>query len=160
MNGNGQTSIQQHSVKVSCSAVSKFMIRLLRHEKNIPREDDGAVRVDDLIEEFKVKFVGTLLWIVDAWVSFLAKGGEKKRFQYCLNPSSDKFLYFRAVQGHIREVILLIHCCKTMYCCWMTLQSTSTTSGTLSKCTPLSKVDWSQEEKASEGTGSQCSSQP
>ena len=44
----------------SCFAVSKFMIRLLRHDKNIPREDDGAVRFDDLIEEFKVKFVATL----------------------------------------------------------------------------------------------------
>ena len=46
-----------------------------------------------------------------------------------------------------------------MYCYRMTLPSTSTTSGTLSKCTPLSKVDKSQEEKASEGTGSLCSSQ-
>ena len=41
---------------------------------------------------------------MDSWclVSFLAKGeGEKKRFQYCLNPySSDKFMYFWAIQGH------------------------------------------------------------
>ena len=47
-----------------------------------------------------------------------------------------------------------------MYCYRTTFPSTSSTSGTLSKCSPLSKVDWSQEEKASEGTGSQCSSQP
>ena len=72
-----------------CFAVSKFMIRLLRHDKNITREDDGAVRFDDLIEEFKVKFVGTSEWTVDAWTTFLAKGGgPKKRFQYCLNPNS------------------------------------------------------------------------
>ena len=31
-------------------AVFKLMIRLLRHEETIPREGDGAVRVDDLIE--------------------------------------------------------------------------------------------------------------
>ena len=33
---------------------------------------------------------------------FLAKGeGQKKRFQYCLNPHSSRhFLYFRAIQGH------------------------------------------------------------
>ena len=76
------------------------MIRLLRHEKNIPRDDDGAVRFDVLIEEFKVKFVGTLQWTVDDWENCLAEGaGEKKRFQYCLNPcSSDKFLYFRGIQ--------------------------------------------------------------
>ena len=46
-----------------CFAVSKFMIRLLRHEGNIPREDDGAVRFDDLIEKFKVKFAGTSIWL-------------------------------------------------------------------------------------------------
>ena len=81
------------------------MITFLRHEASIPREDDGAVRFDDLIERFKEKFVGTLQWTVDAWVSFLAKrGGEKRRFQYCLNPySSDKFLYFRAMQGNSKK---------------------------------------------------------
>ena len=41
-------------------------------------------------------------WTVDAWVNCLAKGGgEKKRFQYCLNSySSGEFLYFRAILGH------------------------------------------------------------
>ena len=58
------------------------MIRLLRHERSIPREKDGAVRFDDLIEKFKVEFDGTLGWTVDAWVSFFAKGGgPKQRFQ-------------------------------------------------------------------------------
>ena len=35
-------------------------------------------------------------------MTYLAKGGgQKKRFQYCLNPHSSKlFLYFRAHQGH------------------------------------------------------------
>ena len=70
--------------------------------KNIPREDDGAVRFDDLIEEFNVKYVDTLQWTVGVWVKFLGKGGgERIRFQYSLNPhSSDKFLFFRAIQGH------------------------------------------------------------
>ena len=63
------------------------MIGLSRHDDTSHREDDGAVRFDDLIEEFKVKFDGT----VDAWTTFLAKGGgPKKRFQYCLNPSSSR----------------------------------------------------------------------
>ena len=85
-----------------CSAVSKLVIRLLRHERSIPREKAGAVRFEDLIEKFKVEFAGTLGWTVDAWVSFLAKGGgEKKRFQYWLDPySSNQFLYFQAIQGH------------------------------------------------------------
>ena len=82
--------------------MSKFMIRLLRHDETMPREDYGAVRFHDLNKKFKVKFVGTSEWTVDAWTTFLAKGGgPKKRFQYCLNPNSSKhFLYFRAIQGH------------------------------------------------------------
>ena len=85
-----------------CFAVSKFMIRLLGHDKNVPREDDGAVRFDKIMDEFKAKFDGTSRWPVNAWITFLAKGGgPKKRFQYCLNPNSSKhFLYYRAIQGH------------------------------------------------------------
>ena len=57
--------INPASFNEGCFAVSKFMIRFLRHEEHIPGEDDGAVRFDDLIEEFKVKFVGTSEWTVD-----------------------------------------------------------------------------------------------
>ena len=53
------------------------------------------------MEEFKPKFDDTSQWSVHAWITFLAKGGgQKKRFQYCLNPNSSKhFLYFRAIHG-------------------------------------------------------------
>ena len=79
-------------------AVSKAMIRLLRHNLSLPREDDGTVHFDDIREEFKAKFDGTSQWPVDAWMTSL---GPKKRFQYCLNPnSSTHFLYLRAIQGH------------------------------------------------------------
>ena len=85
-----------------CFALSKFMTGTLRHDSSIPREEDGAVTFDDVIEKLKEKFVSTLQWTVNAWVNSLAKGGEKKkRFQYCLNPySSNKLLSFRAIQGH------------------------------------------------------------
>ena len=43
------------------------MITLLRHDASIFREDDGAVRFDDLFVKCKVKFVGTLQWTVDVW---------------------------------------------------------------------------------------------
>ena len=36
-----------------CLEVSKFMIRLLRHDDSVHREDDGAVRFDDLAGKFK-----------------------------------------------------------------------------------------------------------
>ena len=85
-----------------CFEVSEFMIRLLRHDEKVHREDDGAVRFDDLAEKFKAKFDGVSQWPVEAWITFLAKGGgPKRRFQYFLNPNSSKhFLYFRAIQGH------------------------------------------------------------
>ena len=86
------------------------MIRFLRQDETIPREDDGAVRFDDLIEKFKVKFVGTSEWTVDAWTTFLAKGGgPKKKFQYCLNPNSSKHFLSQRNSGTIPEIILLVH---------------------------------------------------
>ena len=85
-----------------CFEVSKFMIRLLRHNPSISREDNGAIRFDDIMEEFKAKFDGTSQWPNHDWITFLAKGGgPKQRFQYSLNPnSSEHFLYFRAIHGH------------------------------------------------------------
>ena len=82
--------------------MSKFMIRLLRHDDTVHREDDGAVRVDDLAELFKSRFAATSQRSIQAWLSILANGGgQKKRFQHCLNPnSSEHFLYFPAIQGH------------------------------------------------------------
>ena len=82
-----------------CFEVSKSMIRLLRHDDTVHREDDGC---DDLAELFKSRFDGTSQWSIEAWITFLAKrGGPKKRLQYWWNPNSSKhFLYFRAIQGH------------------------------------------------------------
>ena len=80
----------------------KAKIRLLRHDQSVPREDDGAVRFDAILEEFiKKRFDGALQWSISDWISIVEKGGPKKRIQYCLNPdSSGHFLYFRAIQGH------------------------------------------------------------
>ena len=47
-----------------CFDVSKFMIRLLRYDESVHREDDGAVRFQDLAEEFKAKFDGTSQWSI------------------------------------------------------------------------------------------------
>ena len=87
---------------LGCFEVSKIMIRLLRHDDTVHREDDGPVRFDHLAELFLSRFAGTSYWPVQAWISFLAKGGgQKKWFQYCWNPNSSKnFLYFRAIQRH------------------------------------------------------------
>ena len=73
------------------------MIRLLRHDESVLREEDGPVRFDDLASVFRSR-TGQ----VELGSAFLAKGGgQKKRCQCCLNPnSSEIFVYFRAIQGH------------------------------------------------------------
>ena len=86
--------------------MSKAMIRLPRHDQNIPRGSDGAVKYEDIVEEFKKKnrkkFDGASQWSLTDWISILAKGGKaKKKFQSCLNPNSSRYIsYFRAIQGH------------------------------------------------------------
>ena len=56
--------------------------------------------------------------------------------------------------------LILPNISSVVYCCRMVSPSTSTTSGTLTRCTPSSRADWFQEEKVSKGTGTQCFSQP
>ena len=82
------------------------MIRLIRHDQNIPRETDGAVKCEDIVEEFNKRkgknFEGASQWPLNNWISILVKGsGAKKTLQCCLNPD-----FFK----HI-----LILSCKTMY---------------------------------------------
>ena len=96
--------INPETFRQECFAVSKAMIRSLRHHPSIPREDDGAVRFDGIMKELEAKFDGASQWSISDWISFLAKGrGPKKRFQCCLGPNSSKhFLYLRAIQRHSR----------------------------------------------------------
>ena len=112
----------QESNDPCCFQVSKFMSRLLRHSKKVHREDDGAVEYDQVVDECKWKqfdnteywsvemekdFVNAWHWSIEKWMSVLAKGGgQKKRFQYCLNPHyPHQFLFFRAIQGRSGSTI-------------------------------------------------------
>ena len=83
----------------TCLEVSKLMIRVLRHDG---REDDGAVRFEDLASIFRSRNESTSHWSIRTWISFLQRGGSpKKMFQYRLNPNSpEHFLYLRAIEGH------------------------------------------------------------
>ena len=58
-------------------------------------------------DEMKKQFANAPYWSIDKWISVLAKGGgQKKRFQYCLNPNyRQKFLYLRSIQGHSGSTI-------------------------------------------------------
>ena len=39
----------------ACYVISKAMIRLLRHDQKSSRETDGAVKYEDIVEEFNKK---------------------------------------------------------------------------------------------------------
>ena len=72
-------------------------------DQSVPRGSDGAIHYSDIIDECrKEKFDDALQWLLEDWISTLAKGGgTMKRFQYCVNPnSSNQCFYLRAIQSH------------------------------------------------------------
>ena len=82
------TDIEPAKFSQGCFQVSKFMIRLLRHDDTAHREDDGAVRFDDLAESFTSRFAGTSHWSIQAWISFLGKGRRtEEKVSVLLQPS-------------------------------------------------------------------------
>ena len=79
--------------------MSKQLNALLRHGQ-LPREEDGAIELWRLKDYLRNDFVHSRYWSDDMWKSRMARcGGNKKRFQYCTDPSGE-ILYFRALQGH------------------------------------------------------------
>ena len=79
--------------------MSKKLINLLRHG-TLLREDDGATEIWKLKDYLRNRFVRSQHWSDEKWKSTMAKGGgNKKRFQYCTDPSGE-ILYLRALQGH------------------------------------------------------------
>ena len=58
----------------SFSEVSKKMIRLLRHDPPVPREEDGAVEFKILAPIFASKFASSRTWL-----SYLQRGSDRKR---------------------------------------------------------------------------------
>ena len=52
-------------------------------------------------DDLRNKFEHSQYWSDDVWKSKMAGGGgNKKRFQYCTDPSGQQILYIRALQGH------------------------------------------------------------
>ena len=81
-------------------SVSKNLINLLRH-RSLPREDDGAIEFWRIKEYLRNDLERSQHWSDEKWKSTMAKGGgNKKRFQYCTDPSGQEILYLRALQGH------------------------------------------------------------
>ena len=68
--------------------------------KDVHREDDGAVQFWRIKEILQKYFPYCPHWSDDKWKKTMAGGGgNKKRYQYCID-SSGVILYLRALQGH------------------------------------------------------------
>ena len=94
------TDIEPEDYSPIAHPVSKQLSTLLRHG-HLPREDDRAIEFWRLKDYLRNHFAQSQLWSGEKWKSTVEKGGgNKKRFQYCTDPSGQEILYLRALQGH------------------------------------------------------------
>ena len=91
--------------------MSKKLIHLLRHGRQVHREDDGAIGFWRIKDDLQIHFLFRHHWSDEMWKSSMAGGGggQKKRFQYCTDDSGI-IIYFRALQSHSgRNLIDILH---------------------------------------------------
>ena len=94
------TDIEPENYSPIACPVSKQLSTLLRHG-DLPREEDGAIEFWRLKDYLRNDFVHSQHWSDVMWNGGMAGGGgNKKRFQYCTDPSGQEILYLRARQGH------------------------------------------------------------
>ena len=92
--------IEPGKYSLSENEVSKKVIHLLRYSQKVHREDDGAVHFWRIKENLQNPFPQSIYWSDSRWKACLAaRGGAKRRFQYC-NDDSGEILSLRALQGH------------------------------------------------------------
>ena len=76
------------------------MIHLVRHSQKVHREEDGGVHFWRIKENLQNPFTQSIHSSDDRWKACLAaRGGAKRRFQYCIDDSAI-IIYFQALQGH------------------------------------------------------------
>ena len=94
------TVIEPQDYSLKDYPVSKKLMNLLRHG-SLPREGNGAIEFWRIKDHLQNPFVHSRHWSDEMWKSIMAGGGgNKKRFQYCTDPSKQEILYLRALQGH------------------------------------------------------------
>ena len=95
------TDIEPGNDSFSDHEVSKKLIHLLRHSQHVHREEDGAVHFWRIKENLQNQFPHSRHWSDSKRKVCLAgaRGGNKRRFQYCTD-SSGIIVYLRALQGH------------------------------------------------------------
>ena len=94
------TDVEPGEYSISDYAVSKKLIHLLRHGRQVHREDDGAIEFWRIKDDLQKHFLHCYHWSDDKWKKGMGGGGgNKKRYKYCAD-SSGAILYVRALQGH------------------------------------------------------------
>ena len=94
------TDVEPRTQSNLACPVARRLSTLLRHG-HLPREDDGAIEFWRIKEYLRNDLVQSQHWSDEKWKSTMAKGGgNKKRFQYCADPSRQGIIYLRALQGH------------------------------------------------------------
>ena len=72
-----------------------------RHPSSARRITSRSRCGEDRKMIFGTNFEYSQYWSDDVWISKMAGGGgNKKRFQYCVDPSGQEILYFQALQRH------------------------------------------------------------
>ena len=100
------TVIEPETCSSIAYPVSKQLSTILRHG-DLPREEDGAIEFWRLKDYFRNDFVHSQHLSDETWKSKMAGGGgNKKRFQYCTDPSRQEILYLRALQGHSGRILI------------------------------------------------------
>ena len=101
MNERKWIDVEPGNYTLSAYEVSKKVIHLLRHSQKVQREEDGAVQFWRIKEHLQSHFPQIPYWSDDRWKACLAaRGGAKRRCQYCTDVSGILSIYFRALQGH------------------------------------------------------------
>ena len=80
--------------------ISKKLIHLLRHNKQVHREDGGAVQFWRIKENLQKHFPYCHHWSDCKWKKSMAGGGGNKKRHQCCTDSAGIILYLRALQGH------------------------------------------------------------
>ena len=95
-----RTDVESGEYSLSDFDISKKLMHLLRHGKQVHREGDGAIEFWRIKDNLQKYFPYCPHWSDDSWKKCMAGGGgNKKRYQYCTD-SRGIILYLRALQGH------------------------------------------------------------
>ena len=112
----------------SCVASGKK----IRHPSSARRSTSRSRCGEDRKMIFGINFEFSQYWSDDVWISKMAGGGgNKKRFQSCVDPSGEEILYFRALQRHsgrrpidptLHDNVLISNIFPVQAFCWMCTQ--------------------------------------